>query len=565
MQARLVAAAIALAGVCWSAPQAAPAGGPKLAVIIVVDQMRADYVDRFNAEWTGGLKRMAAQGAWFQQAAYPYLTTVTCAGHATIATGSFPHVHGIFQNAWWDRDAKRQMTCSQDPAARGIGYGVDVTGGDSAYRLQVPTFSDLLRTQRGAHIVSLSLKARSAIMLAGHGGDVVTWLTNGLEGWETSSVYADGPNPTVKAFIEANPITADFGKTWDRVLDASSYSGPDDGLGEAPPQGWTRSFPHVLKGAEGEPDATYFAQWERSPFADAYLGRFAASLVESFKLGHHDTTDVLAVSFSTPDLVGHAFGPRSHEVQDVYFRLDKTVGALFDALDARVGRDQWVAALSSDHGVTPIPEQLTAEGKDAGRVDGGRIVTAIEDALHPALGAGHHVTVLNTNDIYFEPGVYDRIRKSRDLAVKVVGAIEARPGVQRVLMSEEVRGGANAKDPILRAAALSYFPGRSGDMILVLKPGWMISATGTTHSSATPDDQRVPILFFGAGIKAGRYQQPATPADIAPTLAALTGISMKTEGHVLPVLNRSDARPTPAAAVERPRTSARAPAAPAAR
>ena len=533
MQGRLVAAAIAFAGICWSAPQAAPGAPPKLAVIIVVDQMRADYVDRFNDQWTGGLKRMVTQGAWFQQAAYPYLTTVTCAGHATIATGSFPHLHGIIQNAWWDRDAKRQTTCSQDPAARGIGYGVEVKGGDSAYRLQVPTFTDLMRTRRGAHIVSLSLKARSAIMLAGHGGDVVTWLTNGLEGWETSSVYGDGPNPTVKAFIDANPITADFGKTWDRMLPAASYTGPDDGIGEAPPQGWTRSFPHVLKGAEGEPDATYFAQWERSPFADAYLGRFATSLAESFKLGRHESTDVLAISFSTPDLAGHAFGPRSHEIQDVYARLDKTIGALFDALDARVGKDQWVAALSADHGVTPIPEQLVAEGKDAGRIDGSALVTAIEDALHPALGAGHHVTVLDTNDLYFEPGVYDKIRKSRDVAAKVIAAIEARPGVQRVFMSEDVRGGANAKDPLLRAAALSYFPGRSGDIVFAAKPGWMISSTGTTHGTASRDDQRVPILFVGAGIKSGLYQQPVTPADIAPTLAAIAGLSMKTEGRVL--------------------------------
>ena len=533
MHARFLAAALAFAGILWSAPKAAQGAAPKLAVIIVVDQMRADYVDRFSSEWTGGLKRMVTQGAWFQHAAYPYLTTVTCAGHATIATGSFPHTHGIIQNAWWDREAKRQMTCSQDPAAHDIGYGVDVTGGDSAYRLQVPTLADQMRTQRGAHVVALSLKARSAIMLAGHGGDAVTWLTNGLEGWETSSVYGDGPNPAVKAFIDANPITADFGKTWDRMLPAGSYSGADDGAGEAPPLGWRRSFPHVLKGAEGDLDATYYAQWERSPFADAYLGRLAAALVDSFKLGRHETTDVLAVSFSTPDLVGHAFGPRSHEVQDVYAHLDRTIGTLFDALDAQVGKDRWVAALSADHGVTPIPEQLVAEGKDAGRIDGGQLVTAIEDALHPALGSGHHVTVLDTNDIYFEPGVYEKIRTSRELTARVVGAIEARPGVQRVFMSEEVRGAASSKDPLLRAAALSYFPGRSGDVILATKPGWMISSTGTTHGSATPDDQRVPILFLGAAIKAGRYQQPATPADIAPTLAAIAGMSMKAEGHVL--------------------------------
>ena len=515
--------------------QAAPQPPPKLAVVIVVDQMRADYVDRFRGEWTGGLKRMVTEGAWFQQAAYPYLTTVTCAGHATISTGSFPHTHGVFQNAWWDRDARKQMTCTEDPGTTDVGYGVTATGGDSPYRLQVPTFGDQMRAQRQAHVVALSLKDRSAVMLGGHGGDAVTWLTNTLDGWQTSAAYSETGVPAVKAFVDANPITADFGKTWDRALPAASYSGPDDGLGEAPPPGWTRSFPHPLKGRGGDKaDAAYFAQWERSPFADAYLGRFAAALVQSLQLGKHEGTDVLAISFSSPDLVGHGFGPASHEVQDMYAHLDKTIGALFDQLDAIVGKDQWVAGLSSDHGVTPIPEQAVAAGKDAGRIDGGAIVEAIEQALRPSIGVGRHVTVLNTNDIYFEPGVYQKMIKSRRLMTDVVSAIAGRPGVQRVFRTDELRGAADAKDPLLRAAALSYVPGRSGDLILATKPGWMISSGGTTHGSANADDQRVPLLFYGRGVKPGTYQQPATPADLAPTLAALSSFTMKAEGHPLP-------------------------------
>ena len=529
---RTIAAVVAFATLLSPWPQAA--APPTLAVIIVVDQMRADYVDRFNGEWTGGFKRMVTQGAWFQRAAYPYLTTVTCAGHATIATGSFPHTHGVFQNAWWDRDRRRQMTCTEDPRLADVGYGVPVTGGDGPHRLQVPTFGDQMRTQRQAHVVSLSLKDRSAVMLGGHGADAVTWLTNTLDGWETSSAYSQTGVPAVKAFVDANPLTADFGKAWDRSLPASSYSGPDDGLGEAPPQGWTRSFPHPLKGTADTADATYFAQWERSPFADAYLGRFAAALVQSLQLGKHEGTDVLAVSFSSPDLVGHAFGPRSHEVQDMYVRLDKTIGTLFDQLDAIVGRDRWIVGLSADHGVTEIPEQLVAEGKDGGRINGGAIIDAIEATLKPALGSGRHVTVLDTNDIYLEPGVYDTIRRSKPLTDAVIAAIAARPGIQRVFLSEEVRGAARSKDPLLRAAALSYFPGRSGDLIVATKPGWMISASGTTHGSANADDQRVPVMFFGPGVKPGKYQQEASPADLAPTLAALCGFSMKAEGHPLP-------------------------------
>jgi predicted AlkP superfamily pyrophosphatase or phosphodiesterase len=504
---------------------------PKLAVVIVVDQMRADYVDRFNGEWTGGLKRMVTQGAWFQNAAYPYLTTVTCAGHATISTGSLPHTHGVFQNAWWDRDAKQQMTCTQDPHVTNVGYGPAVAGGDGPQRLLVPTFGDQMRDGRQAHVVALSLKARSAIMLGGHGGDAVTWLTEALDEWETSTAYSTTAVPAVKAFIDANPIAADAGKTWTRMLPPTSYSGSDDGLGEAPPQGWTTTFPHALKGTA---DASYFQQWERSPYADAYLGRFAAALVQSMQLGKHDGTDVLAVSFSSPDLVGHAFGPRSHEVQDMYARLDLTLGALFDQLDAIVGKDQWVAGLSADHGVTPIPEQLVAEGKDAGRISGSDLVAAIERALHPALGDGRHVTVINTNDIYFEPGVYEKIAQKKGLIGSVISAIESRPGIRRAFRSEDLRGGATSKDPLLRAAALSYIPGRSGDMIFATKPGWMISSGGTTHGSATSDDQRVPILFLGQGIKPGKYPQAATPADVTPTLAMISGLSMKAEGHPLP-------------------------------
>ena len=321
--------------------------------------------------------------------------------------------------------------------------------------------------------------------------------------------------PAVKAFVDANPLAADFGKTWDHSLPAASYSGPDDGVGEAPPQGWTRSFPHVLKGTADKADGSYFAQWERSPFADAYLGRFAAALVQSLQLGKHDGTDVLAVSFSSPDLVGHAFGPRSHEVQDIYAHLDKTIGALFDQLDAMVGKDQWVAGLSADHGVTPIPEQLVAEGKDAGRINGGALVDAIEQVLKPALGEGRHLTVLNTNDIYFEPGVYDKMLKSRQLITAVVvgdrGAARDRSACSAARRSAAPP---NSKDPLLRAAALSYFPGRSGDLVFATKPGWMISAAGTTHGSANADDQRVPVLFYGRGVKPGTYQDAATPADL---------------------------------------------------
>jgi predicted AlkP superfamily pyrophosphatase or phosphodiesterase len=507
---------------------------PKLVVVIVVDQMRADYVDRFQDGWSGGFKRLLTNGAWVRRAAYPYLETVTCPGHATISSGAFPHTHGIFQNAWWDRELHKQMTCTADPHVSNVAYAAAVTGGDSAYRLQVPTLADTLRSERRAHVATVAVKDRSAIMLAGHGGDAVTWLGDSIDTWQTSPVYSKEPVPAVKAFLDANRISADFGKVWDRLLLASRYPTVDDGLGEAPPGGWTTTFPHALTGTTGKPDDSYFAQWLRSPFSDAFIGRFAAALAESLKLGHHDGIDFLGVSFSSPDLVGHAFGPRSQEVQDVYLHLDRTLAALFERLDALVGRDQWVAALSADHGVTPIPEQLRAEGREGGRISPPAVAAEVDKRIEAALGRGPHVALIYGDELYFHQTTADKLRASPELLKSVIKTIAAMPGVDRVLRGDEVRAAEHSSDPALRAEALSYVPGRSGDLIIVPKPGWITTARGATHGNATPDDQQVPILLMGRGIKPGRYDQPASPADIAPTLAALTGIALpRAEGHAL--------------------------------
>src|SRR5262245_30440270 len=215
--------------------------------------MRADYVDRFGPDWTGGLKRLAADGARFTNAVYPYLTTVTCAGHATIATGTFPHTHGIIQNTWWDRQRGASMTCTEDPRASGVSYGAAAKIGDSAWRLERPTLADLMRTERHGRVVALALKDRSAIMLAGHGGDAVTWISDSIESWTTSSAFAAAPVPAVRAFVRGHPIAADFGKSWTLAMPETRYPESDDVSSEAPPDGWTRTFPHVLKGVHDAP------------------------------------------------------------------------------------------------------------------------------------------------------------------------------------------------------------------------------------------------------------------------------------------------------------------------
>jgi predicted AlkP superfamily pyrophosphatase or phosphodiesterase len=508
--------------------------GPKLAVLLVVDQMRGDYIERFGADWTGGLHRMVSEGAWFTHAAYPYLTTVTCAGHATIGTGAFPASHGIFQNAWFDRGANGMKSCTDDENVKPISYGRKPGEQESAGLLLLPTFAESMRHEQHSRVASLSVKARSAIMLAGHGGDAVTWVNRSIDTWQTSTAFSPAAVPEVQTFVSANPIEADYGRTWTPQLPADRYREVDDGPGEAPPKGWTATFPHVLSGSaeDTRPDDDFYQQWERSPFADLYLGKMAAALVESMKLGAGDRTDVLLVSFSSPDLVGHAFGPRSQEVQDMYAHLDLTIGSLLNRLDALVGAGEYVVALSADHGVTDIPEQLRLKGRDSGRFDTRALTEVLERRAQVALGPGRQVSRVSGNDVYFAPGVYTRLTETGAID-GIVSTLAAQPGVAKVYRGEDLRRSRTASDPSLRAAALSYVLGRSGDLIIVPKTGWMFTAAGTTHGTASIEDQHVPILLFGRGIKPGRYEQPVTPADIAPTLAELCGI----------ILPRADGKP----------------------
>ena len=503
---------------CASAPtrDAPPERRSPLVVVLVVDQMRAQYLDDYGIRFTAGFKRLRDEGAWFRNAAYPYLNTVTCAGHSTIGTGSFPYRHGMVLNAWWERTAARSVACTADPSVTNIGYMGKPSGGDSARSLLMPPLAQQIREKTGGRSVALSLKPRSAITMAGLNPTAVLWFDE-RAGWSTSSAFTERPIEWIQQFIAANPIQADRGKAWERLLPASEYRGPDDGQGERGGSGWTRTFPHTV----GEPAAQFLAQWQRSPFADAYLERLAAHAVDTLDLGHGAGTDFLSVSFSTLDLVGHQYGPASHEVQDVLFRLDGVIGALLDHLDARLGRDGYVVALGADHGVAEIPEQSGADREPAAA-----IMAAIDGALTRFFGPGKYVVHAAYTDIYLAPGIFEKLQASPEASAAVLDAVRALPGIAHAFRKDEIDSPAMRTDgdPVKRAAALSYYRPRSGDLIVVPKRNWLLSTAATTHGTLYPYDQRVPVMFFGAGVRPGVHDAPATPADIAPTLAALAGV-----------------------------------------
>jgi predicted AlkP superfamily pyrophosphatase or phosphodiesterase len=555
---------------------------PKLVVVLVVDQMRADYVEKFRSQWTAGLKRLVEEGAWFRDAAYPYADTETCVGHSTISTGAFPATHGMISNEWWDRDFDngkdengnpkdkgRRLPCTYDATVSDTAYGgLSTSGKDSGARIAVPTLSDELRFQlQGSRVVTFSLKARAAIALAGHRADAATWFDSKTGAWATSSAY--GSMPFVEDFARAHPVKEDYGKTWALQLPASNYLYDDRAYGSVPPDGWGPELPHSLSGSMGKdgstgPDPAFYQQWSTSPFSDAYLERLAEASVDSLGLGQGGGTDFLGVALSALDYVGHAYGPRSHEVQDLLIRLDATIGKLLAHLDRKVGPGKYNVALTGDHGVAPIPEDIQRSGLDAGWVSAPEVQSQIENALAAFHYPEHPVASVGGSNIYLAPGVFDRLLSDRPAIDAVKKAVLGASGVESVFLSTEVQNRPATMSPSLRALAAGYFPGRSGDILITPKPYWEFSywgkgekkTTGTVHGGPYYYDQHVPILLMGLGIQPGEYRGEVTPADIAPTLASLCGVTLSTRDGRPLIQALSQALSKPEASYPTPRAPA---------
>ena len=526
-----LAAAVALLLLAGSSPvaqtsqPAATLRGPKLVVLISIDQMRGDYVDRYQHQWSKGLRRLLSEGAWFRQADYPYYNTVTCSGHASISTGTVPAVHGMVLNQWWERDNSRLVSCTDDESQKLITYGIPVRGvGHSARRLMSTTLSDELRLQGSPapRVVGISLKARSAISLAGHRPDAVIWLDEADGEWVTSSAFTTSPAPYFAEYINAHPLRGEMGRRWNRSLPIERYVYDYSSQHRRRIALVSSEFPHTVKGTGAEVGGAFTDAWESSPFSDAYLNALAMQAIDSLKLGRGAGTDFLGISFSALDKVGHDFGPDSHESQDVLIHLDAQIGLLLDKLDRDVGKGNYLVGLSSDHGVAPVPERVKAMGFDAGRISTTAMGRAVDEVLVRELGGGPYRTRVIYNDVYFNDGVYLRLTQNPQAMAAVLSTLRQIEGVWRVYRKEELTAG----DPFTRASALSHYEGRSGDIKVLARAYWIYSTSTTTHGTGHRYDTRVPVLLFGYGIKKGEYLEPAAPIDLAPTLAFLTGVTL---------------------------------------
>ena len=522
MRATVCVAALAVAASGCATKSAAPAAvaRPRLIVQLVIDQFHGDYPRRYGGQWTKGLHRLMTEGAYFTEAAYPYAGTVTCAGHSSIGTGNPPSVHGMVLNTWWDRTTGARRACTVDETVTPVGFTKTVTGRHSARWQMAPTFADALTASQPAgasRVVTMSMKARSAIGLAGHGGDAVVWF-DAAGTFATSSAYG---NPAwLKSYLEAHPIDSLVDTVWTRARPESSYLGDDNEIGARPPQGWTPRFPHKL--SEGKTDVTFYDRWQRSPYSDAYLADMAIAAIDELKLGQGPGIDYLGVSFSATDLVGHKFGPDSHEVQDVLIGADASIGRLLSHLDAAVGPGNYVVAISADHGVGAVPEAVAG-----GRLVRGTVSALVESVLDARWGEGKYVQDEIGVDLYLTDAARVRLRGDDAAAAAIRARADTIPAVSALAVTDDFDRARTeaASDRRQKAIALSYNPERSGDILILLRENFIASSDAASHGTYYAYDQHVPVILFGLPFKAGRYSGEASPLDIAPTWSRITGVT----------------------------------------
>ncbi len=510
---------------------------PALVVLLVVDQMRADYLDRFDAEWRGGIRRLLDEGLVYTAAHHDFAITETACGHATLASGRFPRSHGVAGNKWFDRTVGRIVESVDDPAYPLLD---SVGTGRSAARFRGTSLASWLRQRfPESKVVSVSRKDRSAIWLAGGVGEHIYWFDTTENRATSSTAFRNALPDWVRDFNRENDVRDWLGRTWNSELESGRvYPGvrEDDFEGENESR-LGRTFPHALP---ADPDAALFAL-VLTPWMDEWVLELARRAVGALELGGDDTPDLLTLSLGATDEIGHLFGPHSVEIADQLLRLDRLLDAFFDDLDRQVGLDRTLVVLASDHGVSPVPLESRRQGHASARyVDMQALKERIQERLAGEYGEGDYLPGLRPLRLWFDHALLEARGIDLDTARSLAREEAlATPGVARVLTPADLEpAAAGGADAILRQARRSFVPDRVGDLLLVLEPFCLPAdmVDVTTHISPHSYDTHVPLILLGAGIEPARDDRRVSTVDVAPTLGSILGVTPgePLDGQVLP-------------------------------
>lgn len=550
---------------------------PKLVVLVVFDQMRGDYIQKWQPLFgKDGFVRLQTEGAWFVNCHYPYAITATGPGHSSMLTGCGPDVHGIIGNTWYDRASGAVVNCSESTrytrvpplpkdlpkdeltddikeleaktkkSVSGSENKGESTAAVKAYgtpdRELAPTFGDAIKTATGgkAKVFGLSFKDRSALLPVGAKADGAYWLDSADGMIVTSSFYRDAVHPWVAELNKKRIADEWFGKTWERFrpdVDYVKYSGPDAVVGEGKGSRQGVTFPHRMDGGLKRPGKAYYDALATSPFGNEFLLQMVRAAIVSEKLGRHDVPDLLTISFSSNDLMGHVWGPDSQEVLDVTLRSDRHVAALLKLLDDEVGAGKYLLCLTADHGICPLPEVSAKRGIDARRVSVSSIITRAEHYLRTSY-APDLPPESKTKFIENRTGLWIYLNykllasmdlKPAEVARTLADYLSTQEGIGRAFTRSDLEGELDSYDAVGRRMRKAYFPDRAGDVSFILKPYWLEgdpkTATGTMHGTPYPYDTHVPLLVYGPNVNAGVRRDEVVPASIASIFASALGIA----------------------------------------
>lgn len=541
---------------CWCTGLGLADEKPRLVILIVFDQMRGDYIQKWQPFFgKEGFARLQKEGAWFVNCHYPYAVTTTGAGHTSMSSGTCPDVHGIINNTWYDAKRGAVVNCSEDVRwtripplpKKEVEKKADTAAEEpKAYgtpeRALAPTFGDALKiaTDGKAKVLGLSFKDRSAVLPTGTKADAAYWLDNEDGMFVTSSFFRDAVHPWVSEFNKARGAERWFNKPWTQFLPDFDYAkllGPDDAPGEGKGSKQGTTFPHAMDGGDKKISKAYYEAVYNSPFGNDLLLEFVKTAIVSEQLGQRAVPDFLSVSFSSNDAVGHVWGPDSHEVFDTTLRSDAMLADFLKFLDEKVGKGKYLLCLCADHGICPIPEVSAAKGMDAHRFHTKRMMAEAELHLRKKFAP--------TEDIFAKtrwienttvPWVYlnHKLIESKKLDVEKVANeladfLNLQPGMMRTFTRNQLASEPDRYDNYGKMMKRSYHPERCGDVGMLLRPYWLFGdekyPTGTTHGTPYPYDTHVPLLVYGPNVKAGIREERVTPQTIASILATALGIN----------------------------------------
>ena len=511
---------------------------PKLVVGIVIDQMRWDYLYRYYNLYAedGGFKRLISQGFSCDNTMIPYIPTLTACGHTSIFTGSIPAIDGITGNDWWDYDLSKLVYCSEDDSVKTIGSNTNA-GKMSPRNLMVTTIGDELRLATNFHnkVIGIALKDRAAILPAGHSANAAYWYDDKTGDWITSSYYMNELPQWVKDLNAKKMVDSYFAQNWNTLYPIDKYiqSTPDEEPYEYRPFG-AKAFPYNLQQFVGK----NYGILPVTPYGNTFTFDMARAAISGEKLGSGSNTDLLTISMSTPDYIGHSFGPNSVEAEDDFLRLDKDLGAFLDFLDKQIGKGQYLVFLTADHGAAHVPAFLKEHKIPAGNVNQQKISDQLNSLLKDKFKTDNLVIGILNYQVYLDRNTITSSHhlNKEDVYNTIIDFLLRQPGISRAFALDNLSQ-ATISNSIKNKIANGYLPSRSGDIQIITKPQWIADFmnAGTTHGVWNPYDSHIPLLWYGWNVQPGKTNREVYMTDIAPTIAAMLHIQMPSGsvGHVI--------------------------------